>query len=66
MEAVLERRESAASECQTLTVPQAAKVLGISVTLAWKMAYSDQMRVRRYGRAVRVPREEIERLLHGE
>lgn len=66
MEAVLERRESATPECRTLSVPQAAKVLGVSVTLAWKMAYSDQMRVRRFGRSVRVPVEEIERLLRGE
>jgi excisionase family DNA binding protein len=53
------------TERRTRTVPESAAMLGISVTTAWKMVYGGQMRAVRFGRAVRVPVEEIERLLRG-
>jgi excisionase family DNA binding protein len=49
---------------RTRTVPETAKILGVGLTTAWKMANNGEMRVVRFGRAVRVPVEEIERLLH--
>lgn len=69
MEAVMDRREAATSELGTqrraVSVPEASTMLGISVTTGWKMAYNGQMRVVRFGRAVRVPIDEVERLLSG-
>jgi len=52
-------------ERQAVSVPEAARTLGISVTTAWKLVYADTIRVVRLGRAVRVPLAEIERILSG-
>lgn len=52
-------------ERRAVSVPEAARILGISVTTAWKLVYADSIRVVRLGRAVRVPLTEIERILSG-
>jgi excisionase family DNA binding protein len=51
---------------QAVTVPEAAARLGISTTTAWKLVYAGSIRAVRLGRAVRVPLEEINRILRGE
>jgi len=58
-------RAAHAPERRAVSVPEAARTLGISVTTAWKLAYAGDMRVVRLGRAVRVPLTEIERILSG-
>ena len=43
-------------------VPEAARRLSIGLTLAWRMVRDGTLGSRRFGRAVRVPVREIERL----
>lgn len=59
-------RATHAPERRAVSVPEAARLLGISVTTAWKLVYADTIRVVRLGRAVRVPLAEIERILTGD
>jgi excisionase family DNA binding protein len=47
----------------TLTVPQAARVLGISRGLAYQMARQGTIPTLRFGRRLVVPRKAIEKLL---
>lgn len=50
---------------RAVSVPEAAKMLGISVTSAWKLVYAGDIRAVRLGRSVRVTLTEIDRLLEG-
>jgi excisionase family DNA binding protein len=50
----------------TLTVEEAARVLGIGRTLAFEMVRAGQLPVIRLGRRVLVPRPALERLLAGD
>jgi excisionase family DNA binding protein len=52
-----------ADEKLTLTVPQAARVLGISRGLAYQMARQGTIPTLRFGRRLVVPRKAIEQLL---
>ena len=47
----------------TLTVPEAAEILGISVWCGWQAVKEGQLPVIRIGRRTIVPRMAIERLL---
>lgn len=54
------------SQCVTVSVDEAAKILGISRSSAFKAARSGGIRALRFGRRLRVPRIEIDRLLQGD
>jgi excisionase family DNA binding protein len=49
--------------CQTLTVPEAAKVLGIGRNQAYEAARRRQLPTIRIGKRLLVPRAALERLL---
>jgi excisionase family DNA binding protein len=50
--------------CQTMTVEEAAEVLGISRAFAYSLVKQDQLPCIRLGRRVVVPRRALEHLLH--
>ncbi len=50
----------------TLTVPEAAKVLGISRALAYEAARTGDLPTVRFGRRLVVPRAALDRVLNGE
>lgn len=52
-------------ERETLSVPEAAKVLGISRGLAYEMARVGKLPTIRFGKRLVVPRRALERLLEG-
>jgi len=45
-----------------LSVPQAARLLGVGTTLCWEMVHSGQLPSVRLGRRVLVSRDAVERL----
>ncbi|MBX7131094.1 MAG: helix-turn-helix domain-containing protein [Fimbriimonadaceae bacterium] len=47
-----------------LTISQVCRELGISRTTVFELTRSDQLRQVRIGRAVRIPRSEIERIVN--
>jgi len=49
-----------------LSVPQAARLLGVGVTLCWEMVHGGLLPSVRLGRRVLVPRHAVERLAHTE
>ncbi len=49
-----------------LSVPQAARLLGIGTTLCWEMVHSGQLSSIRLGRRVLVSRVVVERLAQAE
>jgi excisionase family DNA binding protein len=51
---------------QTLTVEEAAQILGIGRTLAFEMARRGDLPALRLGRRLVVPRAALERMLRGE
>jgi excisionase family DNA binding protein len=53
-------------EKRTLTIPEAAQVLGISKNLAYDMAAQDKLPVVRLGRSVLVPIAMLNKYLGGE
>jgi excisionase family DNA binding protein len=50
-------------ECQTITVEEAGRVLGISRNTAYEAARTGQLPVIRLGRRMRVPKVALQRLL---
>ena len=54
------------AERQTLTVEEAASLLGIGRTLAFQMARDGRLPVIRFGRRILVPRVALERMLTGD
>jgi len=50
---------------ETLTVPEAAKALGIGDTLAWRLVQSGELRTVKLGRRRLVPRAALDDLLGG-
>ena len=57
-------RES--GQCQTLTVEQAAKILGIGRTLAYQMARDGRLPAIRLGDRLLIPRPALDRMLAGD
>lgn len=57
--------ESATTERLTLTVEQAAQVLGISRAHAYELAARGEIPTLRLGRRVLVPKEALSRMVHG-
>lgn len=53
------------TERQTMTVDEAAEVLGISRNLAYELVHRGELPCLRLGRRVVVPRAALERLLGG-
>lgn len=51
---------------QTLTVEEAAQILGIGRTLAFEMARRGELPALRLGRRLVVPRAALEKMLRGE
>jgi excisionase family DNA binding protein len=51
---------------QTVTVEQAAKILGIGRHLAYEAVRTGKIPTLRFGRKIRIPRLAIERILSGE
>jgi excisionase family DNA binding protein len=47
----------------TVTVPQAAKLIGVGTTTAWELVHSGRLRSVRLGRRVLIPRSAIIELL---
>jgi len=47
-----------------LSVPQAAHLLGVGLTLCWEMVHGGQLPSVRLGRRVLVPRHAVERLAY--
>ncbi len=61
-----ERNEVSEVECLTLTVEEAAHLLGISRGLAYEQVRLGKLPCLRFGRRVVIPRRAVERLLeHG-
>lgn len=58
-----ERSEASKTERLTLTVEQAAQLLGISRGLAYELARCGRLPVVRLGRRLLVPRRALERML---
>lgn len=52
-------------ECQTFTVPEAGRMLGIGRLSAYKAAQSGELPVVRIGRRILVPRPALEAMLRG-
>ncbi len=52
-------------ECQTVSVEDAGKILGIGRNTAYDAAKSGQLPTIRIGRKIRVPKVALERLLCG-
>lgn len=50
---------------ETLTVPEAAKALGIGDTLAWRLVQTGELRTVKLGRRRLVPRSALDELLRG-
>jgi excisionase family DNA binding protein len=50
---------------ETLTVPEAAKALGIGDTLAWRLLQTGELRTVKLGRRRLVPRTALDDLLTG-
>jgi excisionase family DNA binding protein len=48
-----------------VSVPEAARLLGIGKTMAWDLVYSGELKVVRLGKRVLVPRLEIDRFVAG-
>ena len=59
--------ESAGREIPLLvSVPEAARLLGVGKTLGWKMVRSGQLPTKKFGTRVLVPRVALERLARAE
>ncbi len=54
------------SECLTISVDTAAKLLGISRGLAYEMVRQGKIPALHFGRIVRVPRHALEQLLNAQ
>ena len=54
------------SECLTISVEEAAKILGISRGLAYLMVHEKRIPALFFGRCIRVPRYGLQQLLAGE
>jgi len=52
--------------CQTLTVPQAGKVLGLGRNASYEAARRGEIQTLRFGRLLRVSKAWLERALKGE
>ena len=52
------------NECLTISVEEAAKILGISRGLAYSMVHQKEIPALRFGRVIRVPRHALEQLLN--
>ena len=50
-------------ECQTLSVPEAGKILGVSRNTAYDAVKTGQLPVLRIGRKIRVPKVLLHRML---
>ena len=51
------------AECQTLSVPEAGKILGVSRNTAYQAVKTGQLPVLRIGRKIRVPKALLNRML---
>jgi excisionase family DNA binding protein len=51
------------SECQTLSVVDAGRILGVSRNTAYEAVKTGQLPVLRIGRKIRVPKALLERML---
>jgi excisionase family DNA binding protein len=51
------------SEALTVSVPEAARLIGIGTTTAWELVHTGRLRTVRLGRRVLVPRSAIRELL---
>jgi excisionase family DNA binding protein len=51
---------------QTVTVDQAAEILGIGRFLAYEMVKEGKIPALRFGRKIRIPRVALDRMLSGE
>jgi len=51
------------TECQTLSVPEAGKILGVSRNTAYDAVKTGQLPVLRIGRKIRVPKVLLDRML---
>lgn len=56
------RVERGGNDPLLLSVPEAARLLGIGTTLCWEMIHSGQLASVRLGRRVLIPRGVVERL----
>lgn len=54
------------SECLTISVDAASKLLGISRGLAYEMVRQNKIPALHFGRVIRIPRYALERLLSGQ
>lgn len=59
-------RKTPPIECQTISVEDAGKVLGIARNTAYAAARAGQIPAVRIGRKIRVPKAALQRLLDGE
>lgn len=50
----------------TYSVPQAAHVIGISPSMAWRLVSTGELRVRRIGKRVVITHDAVEEFLRGE
>ena len=53
------------NDCQTISVPDAGKILGVSRNTAYEAVRTKQLPALRIGRQLRVPKALLERLLAG-
>lgn len=60
------RRTEPLNDKLLLTVPDVATALSISVRMTWRLVSAGKLRTVRLGRAVRIPVEEVERLVAGD
>lgn len=51
---------------QLYTLKEASEILSLSVNTLKKWRYDGKLKVVKLGRAIRVPKEELERMLKGE
>ena len=56
-------KRKAESECLTISVDAAARILGISRGLAYSMIHEKRIPALHFGRCIRVPRYALEQLL---
>lgn len=58
--------QSQGSKCLTISVEEAAKILGISRGLAYSMVHEKRIPALHFGRVIRVPRHALEQLLNAQ
>lgn len=58
--------EKIESECLTINVATAAKILGLSLGLTYEMVRQKKIPALHFGRLVRIPKFALERLLHAQ